>query len=116
MAKRVRARFKPDHKEFTRFACSPQMLEPLYQAAHDVRKIAQAEAAKQTGSYAKGFKVDASAGTVTIGAYKRVITVVVNEDPAAAPQEFGGYHNKAQHTLGRAGAAVGDFRGSMPDD
>ena len=113
---RVKATFKPDRKGFTEFACSPQMLEPLYEAAHDVRRIAMVNAPKKTGAYAQGFKVDASAGTVTIGSYKRVITVVVNQDPAAAPVEFGGYRNKAQHILGRAGAAVGDFRGSLPDD
>ena len=54
---RVTARFKPDHKEFDRFATSDQMLEPLYEAAHDVRKNAIALAAKKTGAYAEGFKV-----------------------------------------------------------
>jgi hypothetical protein len=113
---RVTARFKPDHAEFTRFATSDQMLKPLIEAANDVRALAAADARKDTGSYARGFKVNSSAGTLVIGRYKRAITAVVNEDPAAAPNEFGGRRNKAEHTLGKAGAKIGDFRGSLGDD
>jgi hypothetical protein len=113
---RVKATFKPDHKAFTEFATSDQMLEPLLKAAHDVRAAAELSAAKKTGSYASGFKVDAAAGTLMIGTYKRRITAVVNEDPAAAPEEFGGRRNKANHTLAKAGALIGDFRGGTIDD
>lgn len=116
---RVKAKFKPDHKAFTLFATSEQMLQPVYEAGHAVREIAQATAPRGDGPgphYADQFKVDASAGTVRIGTYKRVIVTVVNEDPAAAPNEFGNKHMKGSHPLGKAGAAVGDYRGSMPDD
>jgi hypothetical protein len=113
---RVRAKFKPDHKEFTRFATSDQMLKPLYEAGHDVRAIAEATATKVTGSYAAGFKVDASAGVLLIGSFTRRIVTVVNEDPAAAPKEFGNRRTKADHTLAKAGAAVGEYRGEIPSD
>lgn len=113
---RVRAKFKPDHKEFTRFATSDQMLKPLYEAAHDVRAIAVASATKVTGAYAAGFKVDASAGILRIGSFKRRIVAVVNENPAAAPKEFGNKQTKADHTLAKAGAQVGEYRGEIPSD
>jgi hypothetical protein len=113
---RVKATFKPDHKAFTRFATSDQMLEPLREAGHDVRRIAQATAAKDTGAYAEGFKVDSGAGVLAIGRFRRRIVTVVNEDPAAAPNEFGNKKMKAQRTLGRAGAAVGEYRGELPGD
>lgn len=116
MAKRVRAKFKPDYKAFAEFATSDQMLEPVHEAAHDVRKIATATAPKKTGALAAGFKVDAGPGILTIGRFVRVYVNVVNENPAAAPNEFGGKRNNANHTLGKAGAMVGDFRGSLPDD
>lgn len=113
---RVRAKFKPDHKGFTEFATSEQMLEPLYQAAHDVRRIAAESARKDTGAYAAGFKVDAAAGVLRIGSFKRRIVAVVNEDPAAAPREFGNKHATADHTLAKAGAQVGEYRGEIPGD
>lgn len=116
---RVRARFKPDHKEFTRFATSDQMLQPLYEAAHDVRAIAVATAPRsdEPGEhYADQFKVDSRPNTLIIGSYKRRIVTVVNEHEAAAPNEFGNRHMKGTHPLGRAGSVVGDYRGSMPDD
>lgn len=116
MGKNVRAKFKPDYKAFAEFATSDQILEPVHQAAHDVRELAAADAPKQTGALAEGYKVDAGAGILKIGKFVRVIVNVVNENPAAAPNEFGGKRNNANHTLGKAGAMIGDFRGSLPDD
>ena len=113
---RYRAKFKPDHKGFAEFAHSPELHKAIHDAAHDVRTIAAADAPKKTGALAEGFKVDAGHGVLVIGSYSRVIVAVVNEDPAAAPNEFGGRHNNANHTLGRAGAKVGEFRGALPDD
>lgn len=120
MAKsRVRAKYKPDHKEFNRFATSDQMLEPLYKAAHDVRRLAEATAPRSNEEgdhYADQFKVDASAGVLVIGSYRRRIVTVINEHEAAAPNEFGNKHQKGTHPLGRAGSAIGDYRGAMPND
>jgi hypothetical protein len=119
MGKRVKAKFKPDHREFTRFATSDQMLEPVYKAAHDVREIAQATSPRSDGPgphYADQYKVDASAGTLRIGTYKRVYVNVVNEDEAAAPNEFGNKRTRGGHYLGKAGAAIGDYRGVMEGD
>jgi hypothetical protein len=116
---RVKAKFKPDYRAFHRFATSEQMLQPVYEAGHDVREIAKTIAPRSDGPgphYADEFKVDASAGTVKIGRFSRIIVTVVNENKAAAPLEFGNQHVKAQHPLGRAGSMVGEYRGSMPGD
>jgi hypothetical protein len=120
MAKsRVKAKFRPDHKAFTEFATSDQMLEPLYQAAHDVRMIAQATSPRSNGPgphYADEYKVDAGAGNLRIGRYSRRIVTVVNESKKAAPNEFDNRRSKGGHYLAKAGAAVGDYRGVMPGD
>jgi hypothetical protein len=116
---KVRARYVHDREGFTEFACSDQMAKPLIEAGHDVRRIAEATAPRSKGDgdhYADHFKVDEEAGVIKIGKFLRRIVTVVNEHPAAAPNEFGGYRNKALHPLGRAGALVGDFRGKLPDD
>lgn len=116
---RVRAKYKPDYREFHRFATSDQMLEPLYLAAHVVRGVAQSIAPRSDGPgphYADEFKVDTSPNNLKIGRFSRRIVVVVNENKAAAPNEFGNRHVKGQHPLGKAGAFVGDYRGVMPGD
>jgi hypothetical protein len=116
---RVKARYVHDNKGFTEFARSDQMLKPLYEAAHDIRRIASQLAPRSDGPgphYADQFKVDSSPQFVKIGTKSRRIVTVVNEDPAAAPNEFGGKRNEAQHPLGRAGAAIGDYRGAMDND
>ena len=115
----MRAKFKPDYREFDRFATSDQMLEPLYQAAHDVRLRAQATSPRSNGPgphYADEYKVDSSAGNLTIGRFRRRIVVVVNESKKAAPNEFDNARSKGGHYLARAGAAVGEYRGVMPGD
>ena len=116
---RVKAKFKPDHRAFTEFATSDQMLEPLYKAAHDVRSVAQAISPRSNGPgphYADEYKVDASAGNLRIGRFSRRIVVVLNESPKAAPNEFDNRRKKGGHYLAKAGAAVGEYRGVMPGD
>jgi hypothetical protein len=116
---RVKARFVPNYREFDKFATSNQMLEPVYQAGHDVRQLASQIAPRSDGPgphYADQFKVNASAGSIRIGRFRRVIVEVVNEDKAAAPNEFGNQHMSGSHPLGRAGAAIGDYRGVMEGD
>lgn len=116
---RVKAKFKPDHKEFTRFATSDQMLEPLYQAAHEIRAIAQATSPRSDGPgphYADEYKVDASAGNLRIGAFSRRIVTIVNENAHAAPNEFANKNSRGGHYLAKAGAVIGDYRGVMPGD
>ena len=116
---RVRARFKPDHKEFTRFATSDQMLKPLYEAAHDIRRIAAGISPRSDGPgphYADEYKVDTRPNNLKIGAFSRRIVTVVNESPKAAPNEFDNKRSKGGHYLARAGAAIGDYRGVMPGD
>lgn len=116
---RVRAKYKPDYRGFDKFATSDQMLEPLYQAAHDIRRIASATSPRSNGPgphYADEYKVDASAGVIKIGRFRRRIVTVVNESPKAAPNEFDNKRSKGGHYLAKAGAAIGDYRGVMPGD
>lgn len=116
---RVRAKFKPDYKAFDRFATSDQMLEPLYRAAHDIRKIATADSPRSDGPgphYADQYKVDARPKTLRIKRFRRRIVTVVNESPKAAPNEFDNKRSKGGHHLAKAGARVGDYRGVMPGD
>lgn len=116
---RVRAKFKPDYKAFDRFATSDQMLEPLYKAAHDIRAIAEGISPRSAGPgphYADEYKVDTRPNNLRIGRFRRRIVTVVNESPKAAPNEFDNKRSKGGHYLGRAGAAVGDYRGVKPGD
>lgn len=116
---RVRAKFKPDYRAFDRFATSDQMLEPLYQAAHEIRAIAQATSPRSDGPgphYADEYKVDSRPQNLTIGRFRRRIVTVVNESSKAAPNEFDNKRSKGGHYLGKAGAAIGDYRGVKPGD
>jgi hypothetical protein len=116
---RVRARFKPDYRGFDKFATSDQMLRPLYQAAHDIRRIAKATSPRSNGPgphYADEYKVDSRPQNLMIGRFRRRIVTVVNESPKAAPNEFDNKRSKGGHYLAKAGAAIGDYRGVMPGD
>lgn len=116
---RVRAKFKPDYREFHRFATSDQMLEPLYVAAHAIRTIAAATSPRSNGPgphYADEYKVDTSPHNLKIGRFSRRIVTIVNESPKAAPNEFDNRRSKGGHYLAKAGAAIGDYRGVMPGD
>lgn len=116
---RVRAKYKPDYRGFDKFATSDQMLEPLYQAAHDIRKHAAAISPRSDGPgphYADEYKVDSRPNVLRIGRFRRRIVTVVNESPKAAPNEFDNKRSKGGHYLARAGARVGDYRGVKPGD
>lgn len=116
---RVRAKFKPDYRAFDRFATSDQMLEPLYKAAHDIRAIASATSPRSDGPgphYADEYKVDSRPQLLRIGRFRRRIVTVVNESDHAAALEFDNKRTKGGHHLGKAGAAIGDYRGIMEND
>lgn len=116
---RVRAKFKPDYRGFHKFATSDQMLEPLYQAAHDIRLIAKATSPRSNGPgphYADQYKVDTRPQNLVIGRFARRIVTIVNESPKAAPNEFDNKRSKGGHYLAKAGARIGDYRGVKPGD
>jgi len=86
---------------------------------HHVREIAQVTAPRSDTEgphYADQFKVDASAGNLRIGRFRRRIVTVVNEHPNAVRVEFGNVHVPAQHILADAGSKIGEFRGVKPGD
>lgn len=116
---RVRAKFKPDYRAFHKFATSDQMLEPLYEAAHDIRARAQVISPRSDSPgphYADEYKVDSRPQNLTIGRFARRIVTVVNESPKAAPNEFDNRRSKGGHYLGKAGASIGEYRGVKPGD
>lgn len=108
MARRIR--YVPNHKSFGEFILSDQVRDAVSEVAHDIADLARTRAKKKTGAYAEGFKVNREAGAVTVAGNPRVNVEVFNEDPAAGPEEFGGKRNARHRTLGRAGAAFGDFK------
>lgn len=105
------SRYRPNRDGFGAFMVSQQMQKPVTEIAEAIAVDAAADAPKKTGALAAGFEARPTAPTVVNGA-ARVSAEVRNEDPAAAPNEFGGKRNKANRTLGRAAAKYGDVRGS----
>lgn len=119
MAQRVpnmrsrRVVFVPDHKEFGEFMLSDQIRDPTAEAARDVVDIASglAPRSNRPGPHmADQFKVNREAGVIKVSGNVRVKVEVYNEDPAAAPNEFGNGRTRRHRMLGRAGAEVGEFK------
>lgn len=111
--KHVRYRYKPDHRSFGAFMRSPRVRAVAVQAAGDIadhaRTLALAEASK-TGAYANSFRVNRRAPNLRVGGNIRATAHVYNNDPAAAPQEFGDrWGNRGKRILRRAGAKVGEL-------
>jgi len=113
----TRTGYRPDHRSMAAFLLSEQSRDPAVKAAHDIRDIAQATAPRSSDPdgeathMADEFKVNAKSKPVPVGGNPRVGAEVYNEDPAAAPQEFGNSHvRNPSRTLGKAGARIGEHR------
>jgi ATP/maltotriose-dependent transcriptional regulator MalT len=112
----VPARYVPDHKDFGKFMLSDQVRDVANEAADNIVKIAAVMAAKgKTGNYARGFR-RVSGRALVVGGNPRAIADVVNDDPAALPNEIGTSRMSARHTLAKAGAIVGELRGARIED
>lgn len=110
--------FKPDHRSFGKFILTEEARKPALEVAAKVAALAAKTAPRskrvrpgKTGHMADKFKVGKDEYTAKNG-NTRAGAVVSNDDPAAAPNEFGGPRNKKHRMLGRAGAAFGEFRGA----
>lgn len=112
MAKR-RVWYKPDHRSFGAFIRSEQMRDVTAEVAGDIARTASELAPRSDGPgphMADQFKVVREAGFMKVGGNIRVKVEVVNDDPAAPVNEFGGKHNKRHHMLARAGGMFGDWK------
>lgn len=98
------------------FLLSDQAREPAVHAARDIAALARTTAprSKQSGTHmADQFKVNARSAPLNIAGNPRVGAEVYNEDPAAAPNEFGGPNNTRHRMLGKAGGAIGQWKGEV---
>lgn len=96
------------------FLLSERLQQVVDDATDDVageaRGMAIEEGAVETGGYASGFRAERGPVQVIAGNARRTGRVV-NEDPAAAPQEFGNRRVPARHVLLRAGLKFHTPRG-----
>jgi len=105
---RVTVRYRPDRREFGKLMRSQQMRRPVIRAANDIRDRAVQIAPHDTGDYAAAFRVNEQAGLVSVRGNPRVNVEVYNDDPAAAPLEFGNGRIEARRVMLRAGEMMGE--------
>lgn len=113
---RKKVEFGMDNKSFGEFILSGKMRDVTFDVAQDIANHA-GETAKRdnrskrrTHHYADGFKAEKEAGVMKVHQAFRVMCKVTNDDPVALYNEFGNKKSKRLRTLGRAGAAFGDFK------
>lgn len=119
MTLNMRRGFKPDHKSFGEFLVSDQARDPAVKAAGDIAELAAKASPRSKATHKDGtphmaddFHVNSETAPVVVGGNPRVGAEVFNPNRAAAPNEFGGPKNRRHRMLGKAGAAIGEFRGS----
>ena len=121
MAPGTRVQYRPNHKSFGAFMLSDQIRDPVAEVAQQVQHQARRNAPRRKSgvtpdglAMADRFRVNVNAGVISIGeGGPRVKVEVYNEARSAAPNEFGSERNKRHRMLGRAGAAFGDFKGTL---
>lgn len=109
------ARYRPNHKSFGRFILSNQAYDPVRKAANDIRDRARETATKRTGDMAKSYRVVKGELPGPVKHNPRAYADVINDDPAAIPDEFGrgpgkgkmGPRREGNRTLRKAADAAG---------
>jgi hypothetical protein len=97
--------FRPDHKSFGRFMLSEQARKPAIGFSEAIADLAALTARRETGDYAKSFKVNRKPLPIEVAGNLRAIAEVYNSDRAAVTEEFGNARQpNPQRTLGKAGA------------
>lgn len=105
---RVTARYKPNHKSFGEFMVSEQARQPAIEAARDIAAALKVTVHRSPGPgphLADSYEVNATTPPRLVAGEMRVGAEVYSEDPAAAPEEFGGKRNTAKHWLANVAAA-----------
>lgn len=115
-----RVKYVPDNSMATGmggFLRSEQMRDVTVEAAQDIAKLAGEYAPRRKAgvvpdgtAMADRFRVNREAGLLKVSGNLRVKVEVYNEAASAAPNEFGNKRNKRHRMLGRAGAAIGEFK------
>jgi hypothetical protein len=108
-----RAVYRPDHKSFGAFILSEEVRDAVAEVAKDIAPVAGrlAPRSESDGPHmADQFRVNREAGTIKVSGNVRVQVDVYNEDPAAAPNEFGTRRNERHRMLVRAAEPFGDFK------
>lgn len=109
-------RYRMDNKSFGRFLLSDQVRDLAEKVAKDIAARAKTLSPVDQASavhMADQFEVVRMGGTMVVQGNPRAMVLVINQDHAAAVNEFGGRNNKRHRMLARAGAAFGDFRGDL---
>lgn len=112
----TKAWYKPDNKSFGEFILSDQMRDVTFEVTKDIATLAGATAHRDNKDkrnvhhYADSFEAEKHGGTLKVHMAMRVMCKVTNDDPVALYNEFGNKKSKRLRTLGRAGAAYGDFK------
>jgi hypothetical protein len=113
---RRKAAFGMNNRSFGEFILSDQMRDPVYEVTKDIAKLAGSTAKRDNKDkrnvhhYADSFVPVKEGGALTVHLALRVMCKVTNDDPVALYNEFGNKKSKRLRTLGRAGAAFGDFK------
>lgn len=116
-----RTRYVPNHASFGLFILSDQVRDPTEEVAKDIAALAAVntrprsatEPDRKRGLHDRvraGFKVKRNAGVMKVSGNLRVMVEVVNNVDGSALVEFGARGLPRQRMLGRAGAALGDFK------
>lgn len=103
------------YKAMDAFLMSDRVRDVAHAAAKDLADdaatIVSAEAT-ETGALARGYEAREDL-PVVIDGHPRRVAVVVNNDPAAAPVEFGNGRARAVHPLQRAGEPYHTPKGTL---
>jgi hypothetical protein len=113
---RMKAAYGADNKSMGEFLLSDQMRDVTFEVTQDIAQTAGETAHRDNSNkrnvhhYADSFIAERAGGTIKVHRAPRVMCKVVNDDPVALYNEFGNKKSKRRRTLGRAGAAYGDFK------
>lgn len=106
--------FRPDHKSFGEFLLSEGLRSTVAEVCQqEIVPIAKRNTPRSSGPgphMQDQYSVKREGGTMKVDRAFRVVVIVENDSDHAAAVEFGNNITKRHRPLGRAGAAVGDFK------
>lgn len=88
------------------FLVSSDLNDGLTHWAEVGRARMVAAAPKRTGRYAERFFVASAMAPVMVAGYPRTVVYLGNDDPAAAPIEYGNRGREGQRIMGRVAAQL----------
>lgn len=106
----VRAKYKPNHKEFGKYMMSDEARQAPIAVAKQIVEDLKVTVKRSSGGgphLADSYQVDEHSEPISFDGNPRVGAAVFSSHPGAAPEEFGGRggaKNKPRRWLGRVGA------------